>query len=205
MPACQRPWAANDETTRERDWFWFARYEKRRRRRPLLFMGDTVLTRQTQSMVSVPLVVRGFALAALLVVAACAGRQQPVVQTERAESNTGDLESERQAAVLQFDNQGTVYVDLYLVGAQIQWRLGRVPPGMRQTLNVPESAIDWTTGFVQLVVIPGSQASPEAWRDPRAIVAIRQPVSEVLAQRWTFRQGAGAGLQLQATRLAGRQ
>jgi len=144
-------------------------------------------------MVSVPLVVRGFALAAVFVITACAGRQGPVV------------EADRQAAVLQFDNQGTTYVDLYLVGAQIQWRLGRVPPGMRQTLNVPESAIDWTTGFVQLVVIPGSQASAEAWRDPRAIVAIRQPVSEVLAQRWTFRQGAGAALELQATRLVRQQ
>ena len=108
--------------------------------------------------------------------------------------------------MLQFDNQATVYVDVYLVGGpQIQWRLGRVSAGMRETMNVPESAIDWTTGFVQLVVIPGSHLSAEAVRDPRAVVAIAQPVSEVLSQRWTFRQPAGAGLQLQATRLAGRQ
>src|SRR5262245_13496638 len=189
---------------RERVWFCFARYEKRRRRRPLLPMGDTVLTRPTRSTVSVASQVRRVAIAALLVVSACAGRQRPVLRPERAETDASDIEAEPRATVLQFDNQATVYADLYLVGAQIQWKLGRVPPGMRQALRVPESAIEWTTGFVQLVVIPGSQVSAEAWRDPRAIVAIRQPVSEVLAQRWTFRQPAGAALQLQATRLVGR-
>ena len=168
-------------------------------------MGDTVLTRYTRSMVSAPSTVRGLALAAALVLTACAGKQHLVTQTERADSNTSDMEAERRITVLQFDNQATVYVDLYLVGAQIQWKLGRVPPGMRETLNVPDSAIDGTTGLVQLVVIPGSQMSAEAWRDQRAILAIAQPMAEVLAHRWTFRQSAGAALQLQATRLVRRQ
>jgi hypothetical protein len=76
---------------------------------------------------------------------------------------------------------------------------------MRETLAVPESAIDWPTGLMQLTVIPGSLMSAEASRDPRAITAIAQPVSDVLSQQWTFRQPAGAPLQLQATRLVGRQ
>ncbi|HEY2163191.1 MAG TPA: hypothetical protein VGH04_04335, partial [Gemmatimonadaceae bacterium] len=101
----------------------------------------------------------GLALAASLIVTACAGRQDPLALTPRvvsAKSRTSAVEAERRSAVLQFDNEATVYVDVYLVGAQIQWRLGRVPAGMRATLTVPESAIDWTTGFVQLAVMPGS-------------------------------------------------
>lgn len=159
-------------------------------------------------MVSVASDVRGVALVAALVVTACAGRQHPVAQTERAasaESNTSDVEAELQSGVLQFDNQATLYVDVYLVAREIQWRLGRVPAGMRATLNVPESAIDWPTGFMQLAVIPGSLMSGEASRDPRAILAVAQPMFEVLSHRWTFRQPAGAALQLQATRLTGRQ
>jgi hypothetical protein len=147
-------------------------------------------TRCTRSMVSAAL------LFAALGGLACAGRQRVDTPTERA----GAAET----GALQFDNQATTYVDVYLVASQIEWRLGRVPAGMRATLRLPESAIDWSQGFVQVAVIPGSQVSAEAWRDPRAVIAIAQPVSEVLAQRWTFRQPAGAGLQLQATRLNGR-
>jgi hypothetical protein len=129
------------------------------------------------------------------------------VQTQPAESAeriASRITEESRTEALEFDNQATAYVDVYLVamaGGQIQWRLGRVPPGMRAILRVPESAIDWTGGFVRLTVIPGSQLSAEAWRDPRAITAIAQPVAELLSQRWTFRQPAGTPLQLQATRL----
>lgn len=139
-------------------------------------------------MVSVAPTVRGFALACALVVTACAGRSHAVV-------------AEGPAAALQFDNQATTYVDVYLVAGQTQWRLGRVPAGMRTMLTVPESAIEWPTGLMQLVVIPGSLVSAEAWRDPRAIFAVAQSVSEVLSQRWSFRQPAGAALQLQSFRI----
>jgi len=168
-------------------------------------------TRRNQSMVSVASQRSGVGLAAMLVtataLAACAGRPHPVVQAQRATSaeRTASLATdESRTKALEFDNQGTAYVDVYLVGmvgGQIQWRLGRVPPGMRASLRVPESAIDWAGGFVRLTVIPGSQLSAEAWRDPRAITAIAQPLSELLSQRWTFRQPAGTPLQLQATRL----
>jgi hypothetical protein len=170
-------------------------------------MGDTVLTQRTQSMVSVAPTTCGLALAASLITA-CVGRQDPLALTPRAVSagsRTSALEPNQRAAVLQFDNEATVYVDVYLVATQIQWRLGRVPAGMRATLNVPESATDWTTGFVELAVMPGSQVSAEVARDPRAIFAIALPVSEVLSQLWSFRQPAGAALQLQGTRLVGRQ
>ena len=162
-------------------------------------------TRRNHSVVSEASALSGIRLVALLVAAlgACARQHHPVTQaqpTENTASTASAVDGEVETETLQFDNQATVYVDVYLVGGQLQWRLGRVPPGFRATLRVPES-VPWTLGFVQLAVIPGSQMSAEAWRDPRAIVAVPQSMSEVLSQRWTFRQRAGAALQLQATRL----
>ena len=172
-------------------------------------------TRRHQSMVSKASELSGLGLAAVFVVplciGACAGRQYPFAEIARAES-AGGTESatalramESPSDMLQFDNQATVYVDVYLVGGQMQQRLGRVPPGMRAMLKIPPSTIDWTAQFVRVAVIPGSQTSAEAWRDPRATSAIAQPLSELLSQRWTFRQpdAGGAALQLQATRLMG--
>ena len=170
--------------------------------------GDTMRTRRNQSLVSAVLELPGARLAALLVVGACAGWTHPVTQgehTEAAESTASTMAAAPQTAMLQFDNQATVYVDVYLVGDQLQWRLGRVPPGFRAMLRVPESASPWALGLVQLAVIPGSQVSAEARRDPRAVIAVAQPMSEMLSQRWTFRQPVGKALQLQATRLTGRQ
>ncbi len=124
--------------------------------------------------------------AGTLGLAACAGGARP---------------PEPQAATMQFDNEATVFVDVYLVSGQFQWRLGRVPPGMQTMLRVPEAAIESTMGFVRLTVIPGSQVSAQADRDPRAVFGILQPVSEVVSQRWTFRQPEAAALQLEGTRL----
>jgi hypothetical protein len=142
-------------------------------------------------------------LVAALGVAACGGRQHPVTQPERGENA---MTNESRTDTLQFDNLATIYVDVYLacVSRELQWRLGRVLPGMRVRLRVPESVIDQRCGLVQVAVIPGSQMAAEAWLDPQAIIATAQPMSEVLSQRWTFRQPTGAPLQLQSTRLTGR-
>jgi len=120
--------------------------------------------------------------AAALGLTACAGRPQ---------------RPEPEVATMQFRNDAMVSVDVYLVSAQFQWRLGRVPPGIRAVLRVPESAIDSAMGVVRVAVIPGSQMSAQADRDPRVVFAIAQPVSAVLSQRWTFRQPAAAALQLE--------
>ena len=169
-------------------------------------------TRRNQSIVSVASRPLGLGLVAVigvsLCIGACAGRQHPVTTTELADNTASDTVAtvaESRADMLQFDNQATVYVDVYLVGRQMQWKLGRVPPGMRGTLRVPASAIDWTVELVRVAVIPGSQMSAEVWRDPRAAIAIAQPLSELLSQRWTFRQPGGVALQLLATRLTGRR
>jgi hypothetical protein len=147
------------------------------------------------------------AVVAALGVSACAGRQHPVTQTQRtgtAETTAGAVSAQPRTDMLQFDNQSTVYVDVYLVGGQLQWRLGRVLPGMRTSLRVPESVADWTGATVQLAVIPGSQLSAQVSRDPRAMLDTAQPLSELLSQRWIFRQPDGAAMQLLAMRLTGR-
>jgi hypothetical protein len=153
-------------------------------------------------------VTAGLVLAGVVSAGACGRSGYPVTpaqRVERAGGVAGGVSDAPRMDLLQVDNQATVYVDVYLVADQIQWRLGRIPAGLVASLRVPESALSWTTGFVRLAVIPGSQMSAEAWRDPRAVSAIAQPVSSVLSQRWTFRQPAGAGLQLLAAPLVSRQ
>jgi hypothetical protein len=182
---------------------------------PILSTGDTMRTQRNQSVVSVASRVPGIGLAALfftaLAVGACAGRQHALTQTERAksaESTANIMTDEPRTDVLEFENQATVYVDVYLTwpSAARQWRLGRVPPGLHTVLRVPESARDdRTLGFVQLAVIPGSPLSGEAWRDPRVVIAIPQPMSVVVSQSWSFRQPAGAALELQGMPVWGRR
>ena len=165
-------------------------------------------TRRNRSVVSVASEVSGIRFAVLLVtglgVVACAGRQHAIVQTERvqsAENTENAVNGERRTDVLLFENQATEYVDVYLAwrGGPLQWRLGRVPPGFRAELRVPKTAIDRASGFVELAVIAGSPLPADVWRDPRAVIAIAQPISQVLSQRWTFRQSASLPLQLEAT------
>jgi len=167
-------------------------------------------TQRNQSLVSVASVVSGIRLATLFVTAlgvgACVARQHPLTRTEPAESaetTANATTGEERTDALQFDNQAMVYVDVYLAlpGGALQWRLGRVAAGVRTELRIPQSAVAPTSGFVQLAVIPGSQLSADAWRDPRAVIAIPQPMSELLSQRWTFREPGGTALQLQSTRL----
>ena len=171
-------------------------------------------TRRNRARVSPASELSRLGIAAVLAVplwtGACAGRYRAVTAAQRTES-TDTMATAATATtpesppdLLQFDNQATVYVDVYLVGGQRQWRLGRVSPGVRAMLKVPASAIDSTVEYVRVAVIPGSQMSAEASRDPRAIIAIAQPMSETLSQRWTFRPAASPALQLQATRLPGR-
>ena len=146
-----------------------------------------VTTRCAKSLVSIASGVLATLFAAALGPTACAG---------------GPHAPEPEPVTIRFDNEATVYVDVYLVSGQFQWKLGRVPPGMRAMLRVPESAIESTMGLMRVAAIPGSLMSAQAERDPRAVFATAQAVSEVLSQRWTFRQPEAAALQLEGTRLA---
>jgi hypothetical protein len=151
-------------------------------------MERIMTTRRIRSLVSTASIVSAMFVTAAVGLTACAGSPQP---------------PEPEIATMQFHNDAMVSVDVYLVSAQFQWRLGRVPPGIGAMLRIPASAIESTMGFVRVTAIPGSQMSAQPERDPRAVFAIAQPVSAVLSQRWTFRQPAATALQLEGRWLSG--
>jgi hypothetical protein len=162
---------------------------------PLLsaLMEDSMITPARRGIVSavsmVSLAVAGIVTPAIT---GCARMQQPVAWDASA-----------QRAAFRFDNEGDRQVDVFLVADQREWRLGRVAPGARMTLRIPEEAITSATGFVRLAVVTGDPMSVQGARDPRAIVTIAQPVSQLLLQRWTFVQGQGRTPQVLAARADG--
>jgi hypothetical protein len=118
------------------------------------------------------------ALAAPFALGACAGRISPPAEPAAT--------APRPTLTIGFVNEAQVQVDVYLVSERRQWRLGRVAPGARTTLRLPESALSMEPGFMRLAVLADATLSTDAAHDPRAAVTIAQPVSELLAQRWTF-------------------
>jgi hypothetical protein len=96
---------------------------------------------------------------------------------------------EDQPLVIGFDNQAETYVDVYLVGEVREWRLGRVPPGMRSQLRIPKDAqSELMSRNVRLAVLAGSPFTAHVARDPSATFTIPEAASRVLAKQWTFRQ-----------------
>ena len=93
---------------------------------------------------------------------------------------------------IRFDNDGRERVLVYLIGEQREWLLGRVEPGARATLRVPDASLAGQPGFVRLAVLTGERVTMQAARDARATIAtttVAQPASTILSQRWTFAQG----------------
>ena len=147
----------------------------------------------------------GFAavLAACLGASACAGGPRSVAPSpsvEPTDCGVSIADCDPSQARIELDNEATVHVDVYIATERDQWRLGRVAPGARALLRVPQSAIEASMQPVRLTVIPGSRASAQAARDPRAVLTIAQPLSELVSQRWTYRQSAAVALQLQGMR-----
>ena len=89
---------------------------------------------------------------------------------------------------IRFENEAETYVDVYFVGEQREWWLGRVAPGALAMLRLPDAAWLETSGYVRLAVLAGVPRSGQAARDPRATLTIAQPPLSLLAQRWTFRK-----------------
>lgn len=134
-----------------------------------------------------------FSAVSALALAACAGGPSTTW-------NDAVAPSEHRVAI-QFDNEGETSVDVYLVGQTREWRLGRVAPGARTTLWVPESAVSSTSGFVRLAVLAGAPPSAQAALDPRAVFAIAQPGSDLISQRWKFSQRQSASPELYGSAL----
>jgi hypothetical protein len=94
---------------------------------------------------------------------------------------------------IRFDNQARQYVHVYLVGQNREWLLGRVEPGARATLRVPEGAMSDDTWRVQLAVLAGSNVTMRAASMPGVSTTISQPAGQLLAQKWTFTQTMANG------------
>jgi hypothetical protein len=107
-----------------------------------------------------------------------------------------------------FDNDSRDYVHVYLVGLRREWLLGRVAPGARATLRLPEDALDDDAGQMRLAVITGGTALQRAAVDVGATTALPRPTAEIISQRWTFSQRPTYGeltpLPLTAARTVGR-
>lgn len=94
---------------------------------------------------------------------------------------------------VRFDNTGREFVHVYLVGEQREWHLGRVEPGARKTLRIPDEALADDAGSMQLAVIVGERVTLGAKRASRTILTIAQPSGLLLGQRWTFSQTPASG------------
>lgn len=127
-------------------------------------------------------------LAAALASGACARVPSTVAWSETSATS--------QTAAIRFDNDAEVFVDVYLITDQREWRLGRVEAGGRATLQLPEAALTATRGFVSLAVLADAPPSLAAARDPRAALTIAQPLAELRSQRWMFSRRLGASPQL---------
>jgi len=101
--------------------------------------------------------------------------------------------SDQAPRAIRFDNTGREFVHVYLVGQEREWLLGRVEPGARKSLHVPEEAIGDDSGTMQLAVIVGERVTLGARRASRTILTIAQPESSLVSQRWTFSQTPATG------------
>lgn len=94
---------------------------------------------------------------------------------------------------VRFDNDATDYVDLYLVDSQHDWLLGRVQPGARATLRIPEAALAGKAGPVRLAVVTGGRMRSRQGDDVRAPITIAQTAAAIASQWWTFSQTPASG------------
>lgn len=125
------------------------------------------------------------ALAATLALAGCASAP--------SRAATAPAPIEALASTIRFDNIGRDYVRVYLVGETREWLLGRVEPGARATLRIPEDALASNTSTMRLAVVPGGGVTLRAAGGARVSLTMAQPASEILSQRWSYSQASTNG------------
>jgi hypothetical protein len=94
---------------------------------------------------------------------------------------------------ISFINEGHEFVRVYLVSNQYQWLLGRVEPGARATLRIPEAAMTENSWSMRLAVVAGANMTVRAEGETRAAMTMQQPVAAILSQRWSFSQTLASG------------
>ena len=115
-----------------------------------------------------------------------------------APSRNGPISSETLPLTIRFDNLNRESVDVYLIGAKREWRLGRVAPGAIATLQLPDEALAEGAMMVRLAVLADEPPTLAAARHARAVLTVAQPASEILSQRWAFSQGSLTSLRHQS-------
>ncbi|MDB4881993.1 MAG: hypothetical protein JWL95_759 [Gemmatimonadetes bacterium] len=149
---------------------------------------DTMTTPRIRSLVSL-----AAALTFTVVLGGCVSA--PAHATSNEPAPTDEL-----PRTVRFDNEARDYVHVYLVAARQEWLLGRVAPGGRATLRIPEAALTEDVGLVSLAVIAGDRVTLRAAREVGAATTIGQPAADMLSQRWTFSTLTATG-QLTSLRL----
>jgi len=138
-------------------------------------------TTRTLSLVSF-----GLALTFTLPLAGCARASSRLASDGIAATDEARLS-------FRFDNEARDDVHVYLVGAKREWLLGRVAPGARATLRIPEDALAENPGFMRLAVLAGQHATLRAAAESRAAISMDQPATAIVSQRWTFSQTSANG------------
>jgi hypothetical protein len=133
-----------------------------------------------------PVVSLAAALCVALTMGACASAPSHVASDASAAVDDGPR-------TVRFDNTGREFVHVYLIGEQREWPLGRVEPGARKTLRIPDEALADDAGSMQFAVIVGERVTLGAKRASRTILTIAQPGTVLLGQRWTFSQTPATG------------
>ena len=157
---------------------------------PFPLLEDTMTTLRIRSRVSLA--------AALLVPLALGG----CVGAPSRLASDGPARSDRPQLAVHFDNDARDHVHVYLVGGRREWLLGRVEPGARARLRLPEAALAEDLGSMRLAVLVGERVTLRAADKARATITMAQPAAAILSHRWTFSQTPATG-QLTALRLAG--
>jgi hypothetical protein len=111
-----------------------------------------------------------------------------VTAGSRVESEVESAQSDELRSAIRFDNDGREYVHVYLVGLQREWLLGRVEPGARATLRIPDNALAPNAESMRLAVLVGDRVKLRAAAEPLAVITIVAPLNTILAQQWTFSQ-----------------
>ena len=95
--------------------------------------------------------------------------------------------------MIPFDNGARDYVRVYLVSPRREWLLGRVEPGARTTLRVPDDALADDAGPLRLAVLVGGRITLRAADESRAATTLPLPVTELGRERWSFSQSVATG------------
>jgi hypothetical protein len=146
-------------------------------------MEDAMTTPRPRVIVS-PVVSVVVSMIVTNVLTACGGGRSSLASDDPAAAVAAAV-----SPTIAFDNDAREHVQVYLVSDKRQWYLGRVEPGARRTLRVPDEAALTSPQRLQLAVMVGQPITPHVSGDPRAMFTISQPAAGLFSQDWSIAQG----------------